>query len=95
MNQPKDITGQLVEYIKKNLAKGYNQDTLRFSLMSQGYSKITVENAIERAHKQLSETLPAIKEKPQITYKVITEDNTETITTMPLKKKPWWRTLFE
>jgi hypothetical protein len=95
MNQPKDITGQLVEYIKKNLAKGYNQDTLRFSLMSQGYSKITVENAIERAHKQLSETLPAIKEKPQIIYKVIDQEN-KPIKTIKVstEKKSFWKRIF-
>ena len=53
------------------------------------------KKAIELANKSIEEKIPPIKEKPQITYKVITEDNTETITTMPLKKKPWWRTLFE
>jgi hypothetical protein len=95
MNQPKDITSQLVGYIKKNLAKGYNQDTLRFSLLSQGYSKITVENAIEKAHQQLSKTLPAIKEKPQIIYKIINQEN-QPIKTIEVStgKKTFWKKLF-
>ena len=95
MNQPRDITSQLVEYIKKNLAKGYNQDTLRFSLLSQGYSKITVENAIEKAHQQLSTTLPAVKEKPQITYRIINEKN-QPIKTIELStgKKSFWKRIF-
>ena len=75
MYQPKDITSQLANYIKRNLAKGYNQDTLKFSLMSQGYSRITVDNAIARAYKELAVTLPPIKEKPQIIYKIVNEQN--------------------
>jgi len=75
MYQPKDITSQLSEYIKKNLAKGYNLDTLRFSLISQGYSRITVENAIERANKELAIKIPPVKEKPRIIYKLINEQN--------------------
>tara|TARA_Y100000310_G_C20684027_1_gene817822 strand:+ start:2606 stop:2896 length:291 start_codon:yes stop_codon:yes gene_type:complete len=75
MYKHNDITTQLVEHIKKNLSKGYNQDTLRFSLISQGYSKITVENALERANKELANILPEVKEKPKIIYKLIGEDN--------------------
>ena len=47
MYQPQDHIQQLADYIKKNLSKGYNLDSLRFSLISQGYSKISVEKAIE------------------------------------------------
>ena len=39
----------IADYIKKNLKKGYTLDSLRFSLISQGYSKISVENAISGA----------------------------------------------
>ncbi len=83
-----DIISQLVEHIKKNLTKGYNQDTLRFSLISQGYSKITVENALEKANKELANTIPEVKEKPKIIYKIIGEDNKpiETINVSTQKK---------
>ena len=100
MYQPKDVTSQLSDYIKKNLSKGYNQDTLMFSLISQGYSKITVENALARAHKELSVTLPEVKEKPQITYKVIDEQNKpiKTIQVSTEKRKgffSWLTSIFE
>jgi hypothetical protein len=100
MNEPKDVTSQLSEYIKRNLAKGYNQDTLKFSLMSQGYSRITVENAIDKAHKALSVTLPPVKEKPQITYKIIDSQNRpiKTVDISSEKKKGffvWLKGVFE
>ena len=96
MHQPKSITEQLADHIKRNLAKGYNQDTLRFSLMSQGYSRITVDTAIERAHKELASTIPLVKEKPQITYKIINQDN-QPIKTIEVssEKKPWWKRIFD
>ena len=100
MYQPKDVTSQLADYIKRNLAKGYNQDTLKFSLMSQGYSRITVENALARAHRELSITLPPVKEKPQITYTVVNEDNQpiNAVDILTEKKKGffgWLTSIFE
>ncbi len=71
MERPKSYIEQLAEYLKKNLKKGYTLDALRFSLISQGYSKFSVEQAIELMNKQLSAEAPKLKEKPQITYKVI------------------------
>jgi len=100
MYKPNNITSQLADYIKRNLAKGYNQDTLKFSLMSQGYSRITVENSLDRAHKELSSTLPPVKEKPQITYRVIDEQNRPIKTVdIPIEKKQgffgWLAGIFE
>ena len=89
MYKPRDITTQLIEHIKKNLAKGYNQDTLRFSLMSQGYSRITVENALEKANKELAKTIPEVKEKPKIIYKIIGEDNKPI--QISTQKNSFWR----
>ena len=63
----------IADYIKKNLKKGYTLDSLRFSLISQGYSKISVENAIGLANKQMAKEIPQIKERPEIIYKVVTE----------------------
>ena len=93
MYKPNDVTGQLVEHIKKNLTKGYNQDTLRFSLISQGYSKITVDNALERANKELSNRVPEVKEKPKIIYKIIGEDNKPIKVLTP--RKGFWKRIFE
>ncbi len=63
----------IADYIKKNLKKGYTLDSLRFSLISQGYSKISVENAIGLANKQMAKEIPQIKERPEIIYRVVTE----------------------
>lgn len=75
MYKPQNIIRQLADYIKKNLSKGYTEETLKFSLISQGYSKITIDRAIEVAHQNLAQTIPPIKEKPQIIYKIINQDN--------------------
>lgn len=76
MEKPKDYLQQLADYIKKNLAKGYTTDSLKVSLISQGYSRLSVENAIEIANQQLALQLPPLKEKPEITYKIIPEPET-------------------
>jgi nucleoid-associated protein YejK len=73
MDNQKDYMQQIVNYIKRNLEKGYTLDALKYSLISQGYSRISVENAIEMANKQLAESLPPLKEKPHITYKFFTD----------------------
>ena len=65
---------QLAEYILKNIKKGYTMDALKFSLISQGYTRISVENAIDLANKELAKEIPIIKEKPRITYKLIEEE---------------------
>lgn len=77
-DKSKDYLQQLANYIKKNLAKGYTLDSLRFSLQSQGYSRLSIENAIKMANEQLAAQAPEMKEKPQIIYKVITPDSTYT-----------------
>ncbi|MFA5953805.1 MAG: hypothetical protein WC812_04385 [Candidatus Pacearchaeota archaeon] len=66
---------QLAEYFKRNLKKGYTEESLKFALMRQGYSRTAVEQAIEQAHKELSEKAPLFKEKPMINYEVVDEKN--------------------
>ncbi len=92
MFKPENHITQLAEYVLKNLKKGYTIDSLRFSLINQGYSKISVDNAIENANKRLAETAPEMKEKPQITYKIIDEHNKPISIS---KKKSWWKRIFE
>jgi predicted Zn-dependent protease len=77
MYEPKNYIDQIVEYILKNLKKGYTLDSLKYSLITQGYSRISVEDAIKIANQKLAQTIPPIKEKPQIIYKHITHDNKE------------------
>jgi len=80
---------KLVNYFKKNIVKGYTPDSLRFALMSQGYTRTAVETALETANKELAEKAPVLKDKPKITYEIIDQHN------KPVKiKKSWWRSLF-
>ena len=63
----------LIEYIKKNLKKGYDFNTLKFALINQGYSKVAVEEALKRVTKELAEEAPILKEKPVIKYEIVDE----------------------
>jgi len=95
MEPPRNLIVQLTEHIKKNLAKGYTPDALKFSLMDQGYSRISVEKSIELANQQLATAIPEMKEKPKITYKILDEENN------PIKsfqkgneKKGFWKRIL-
>ena len=93
MEKRKTAIEQLTEYIKNNLVKGYNQDTLRFSLISQGYSKISVERALEEANRKIAETVPPIKEKPQIIYRQVI-DRTQSMEISEKPKKSFLKKVF-
>ena len=86
MYRPKDHIQQIADHIKKNLAKGYTLDSLKFSLMNQGYSRTSIDNAINLANKQLAEQAPPMREKPEIIYKSFNEKEEP--------KKSFWKRLF-
>jgi len=65
---------QLAEYIMKNLKKGYTPDALKYSLLTQGYSRTSVEKAIETANKQLALEAPKMQEKPHVKVTLV-DDN--------------------
>ena len=80
---------KLAEYFKKNLKKGYTEDSLRWALVNQGYSRTLIDSALERAHKDLAEEAPILKEKPEIKYEVLDEND------KPVEvKKSWWKRMF-
>jgi len=81
-----DYKRKIVDYFKKNLAKGYTSDSLKRALIDQGYSRVIVEVALEQANKELAKKAPILKEKPVIKYEIIDEyDKPITI------KKSWWK----
>jgi hypothetical protein len=94
MYRPNDYIQQIADYIKKNLTKGYTLDALKFSLMNQGYSRISVEKAIETANLQLANKAPLIKEKPQITHKIIDENSEKIVPIYDNPKKGIWKRIF-
>jgi hypothetical protein len=80
---------KVIEYIKKNLKKGYTVDSLKYALVNQGYSRSVVERAIEEVTKELAAEAPILKDKPKITYQIIDEHD------RPITmKKPWWKRVF-
>ena len=80
---------KLVNYFKKNLAKGYTLDSLKFALLSQGYARAIVESAIVQANEELAAKAPILEEKPTIKYEMIDEYG------KPIEiDKPWWKRLL-
>ncbi len=73
-NEPKTQLRQLADYIKKNISKGYTLETLKYSLLSQGYGRTSIGRAVDLANKELAQTVPKMKEKPEITRKVYVND---------------------
>jgi hypothetical protein len=64
---------KLIDYIKKNLRKGYHTETLRVALINQNYSRSTIDEAIKDALREMALEVPAIKEKPQIEHEIVAE----------------------
>ena len=81
--------GEMSEYIKKNLKKGYTKDSLRWALVNQGHSKLEVEKALKKADDDLSREAPLLKTKPEIIYDVV-----EPKDAIVEEKKPFWKRIF-
>jgi hypothetical protein len=79
----------IMEYIKRNLKKGYTLESLRWALVNQGYSRTAVESAIQEVNKELAKKAPILKEKPVIRYEIIDENDN------PIEiKRPFWKRIF-
>jgi hypothetical protein len=84
MKRDTDYLQQLANYIKKNLSKGYTLESLKWALVSQGYGKITIDQAISFANEQLAANAPRMIEKPVIKI--------EKVETIPIEeKKGFWK----
>jgi hypothetical protein len=83
---PRDSKSSLVEYVKKNLKKGYTLDSLKWALVKQGYSRSMVEEALNIANKELAEEAPVLRDKPEIRHEVVEE--------VIEPKKSFWKRLF-
>ena len=80
---------KIVDYLKKNLKKGYTIESLRWALIGQGYSRTSVERVIEELNKELARKAPILKEEPVIKYEIVDEKD------RPIKiKKSFWKRIF-
>jgi hypothetical protein len=81
---------KIIEYLRKNLKKGYTIASLKFALINQGYTRTLVERAVQDLEKELAETAPVLKEKPKIVHQIIDEHD------RPVKiQKSWLKRIFD
>lgn len=79
----------VMDYLNRNMDKGYDMDTLKWALIKQGYSRSIVEWAMEQVHQKLAEKAPLLEEKQEVMPYEMTEEN------MPSEpKKSFWKRLF-
>ena len=78
----------IIDYLKRNLKKGYTLESLKWALVNQGYSRTLIDIAIKEANLELSKEAPILKEKPVITHEIFSDEESSSI------KKPWWKRLF-
>ena len=82
-----EATKQIVDYLDKNLKKGYKLEDLKWALVNQKHSRIEIDKAI----KIVEARTPSAKkeEQKQEEIKVATEEFV-----MPEKKKGFFGRLF-
>jgi hypothetical protein len=56
---------QIVEYLKKNVSKGYRTQDLKWALISQGYSKIEVDKGMKEYEEFRALQRPKLIEPPK------------------------------
>ena len=88
---------KLAEYFRKNLKKGYTEESLKWALIQQGYSRMDISRVIENVHKETIEKTPEeVKEKPKIKYEIYDKDNKliKLKFRKPFSLKKFFRNLF-
>ena len=85
MFKRKSYMQELVEYIKKNLKKGYTKESLKWALINQGNSKLEIEKALRKVDEELAKEAPILKTKPEIRYEIIEPK---------IEKESFWKRLF-
>ncbi len=66
---------KLAEYFRKNISKGYTEESLKWALIRQGYSRHDILRASEQAKKDSMKEKSAGKEKPVIKYEFFDSKN--------------------
>jgi len=78
---------RIVKYFKSNLKKGYTEESLKWALINQGYSRSVIESVLEQTHKELAKEAPILKERPIIRYEVLDGDDKPIVMNKPLWKR--------
>ena len=88
MTKKVDYISQISDYIKKNLKKGYTQESLKWALVGQGHSKMEVEKALKNVTEELAREAPVLKTQPEIKLEVV--ESGETF----VDEKPFWKRML-
>ena len=83
---------EIIDYIKKNLKKGYTKDSLRWALINQGYSKMEIEKAFRKLDQDLRQQAPKLESKPEIKYEIL--EPKEFAQKSYSGRRPWWKRIF-
>lgn len=84
---------EIVQYIKKNLKKGYTKESLKWALVNQGYSNFEIRRAIKKADQELASQAPTLKTKPIIKYEIIEPKEYAGVISTGVKQ-PFWKKFF-
>lgn len=79
----------LIDYVKRNLSKGYSTDSLRWALINQGHSRIEVDKALASAQAEVSRERVASRPAASPQSTPLSSFNVE-----PEPKLPFWKRLF-
>jgi len=80
---------KIMDYIRKNINKGYDEETLKWALISQGYSRVIVEESLSEIQKELAKQNNSEEEKPVIKYELLDKHF------KPIPKKvSWWKRIL-
>ena len=79
-----NYTNQIVNYLRKNLKKGYTKESLRWALVNQGHSRMEIEKAFRKLEQEMARKAPILKTKPEIKYERIAPND---FSTKPDNKK--------
>lgn len=94
MQKDFDYLKQMVNYIRKNLKKGYTKESLFWALTNQGHSKNEIERAFKKVEEEMVKEAPILKTKPNIKYEVVDHKEIEYNEPSKPAKKSFWGSLF-
>lgn len=74
-------------YLKRNLDKGYTAESLKWSLIQQGYSRTDVQRALDRVLRDRSQR-ESMREKPVIKTEIYTNESMPAVS--KVEETPWY-----
>ncbi len=88
MKRDANYLGNLADYVKKNLGKGYTLESLKWALISQGHSRLEVDKAMKLAQGEMAREAPVLKTPPQPPQEILN------IQVEPEPKQGFWKNFF-